>query len=294
MTAPVNQNAYLVANATGTIFPTVVFGRAPTNSDFHYPVTQRWIDTADNNREYFLLNFISSNGVVTPNWVILSQGGSTIEFLQGNSGGQVGPDGTSTINIPGTGSITTVGSPGTNTLTVELTGLTNHNVLLGAGTPTIGLAAPSTAGFVLTSNGASADPSFQSISTTGGWTPVLQFGGGTTGIVYVDQLGEYTKIGNVVFFSLLIKISSKGSSTGVVTIAGFPVATLAIEQSMPVVDIQNFTYDAGFNTAFLDTVASPGTVFGFWETGSGVSQQLTNSNFMNNTRIEGNGFYFSS
>jgi hypothetical protein len=41
--------------------------------------------------------------------------------------------------------------------------LTAHNVLIGAGTSAVALAAPGTAGQVLTSNGASADPTFQAL-----------------------------------------------------------------------------------------------------------------------------------
>lgn len=66
-----------------------------------------------------------------------SSGASVVETLQGNSGGKVGPDATHNIFTLGTGSITVVGSPGTNTLTTQLTGLTNHSLLVGAGTATI-------------------------------------------------------------------------------------------------------------------------------------------------------------
>lgn len=63
-------------------------------------------------------------------------GAPVVETLTGNSGGAVGPTGNN-INTVGTGSITVVGNPGTSTLTTELTGLTNHSLLVGAGTATI-------------------------------------------------------------------------------------------------------------------------------------------------------------
>lgn len=50
------------------------------------------------------------------------------------------------------------------------------------------------------------------------WTPVLQFGGGTTGITYGTQLGSYTRIGNLVFINLQIVLTNKGSSVGDATI----------------------------------------------------------------------------
>ncbi len=41
------------------------------------------------------------------------------------------------------------------------------------------------------------------------------------------QLGQYTKTGDVVTFMVTIAITSKGSSTGVATITGFPYASRA-------------------------------------------------------------------
>lgn len=129
MTNPVRQNAYLVANGTGTIFPTVVFDRAPASSDFNYPITQRWIDTSDSNAEWFLLKFTSSNGVVTPDWVQLASGALTTESLTGNTGGAVGPDGTLTINVIGDSSgIQFAGTPGTSTLTATLANIPNSSL----------------------------------------------------------------------------------------------------------------------------------------------------------------------
>lgn len=47
----------------------------------------------------------------------------TVLFLEGNSGGQVGPDGSGIIHVVGDGTtITIAGNPGTNTLTASLTG----------------------------------------------------------------------------------------------------------------------------------------------------------------------------
>lgn len=65
------------------------------------------------------------------------------------------------LTVLGAGSVVTSGAGGT--VTTSLQGLSNHNVLVGAGTSTITSVVPSTSGFVLTSNGASADPSFQAL-----------------------------------------------------------------------------------------------------------------------------------
>lgn len=101
-------------------------------------------------------------------------GGSTIvDTLTGNSGGAISPV-AGNINTVGTGSVTIAGAG--NTLTTQLTGLTNHNVLVGAGTATITKVAPSaTAGIPLVSNGAAADPSFTTAVVQGGGTGATSF-----------------------------------------------------------------------------------------------------------------------
>jgi hypothetical protein len=56
----------------------------------------------------------------------------------------------------------------------------------------------------------------------GDFTPTLEFGGGSTGIVYVAQQGRYTKVGNRVYVDIRVKLSSKGTSTGSAVITGLP------------------------------------------------------------------------
>jgi hypothetical protein len=101
----------------------------------------------------------------------------TVEELTGNSGGAVGPDGSNNINTVGTGSITIVGNPGTNTLTSQLTGLTNHSLLVGAGTPTITSLGVAMNG-QLPIGSAGANPVLANITSSGG-TITVNNGPGT-------------------------------------------------------------------------------------------------------------------
>jgi len=113
-------------------------------------------------------NVLASNGASSdPSFqTIASLGGITT--ITGNSGGAEVPS-TGNFNILGTGSITVAGSA--NTETVQLTGLTNHNVQVGAGTATLTQVAPSsTSGIPLVSNGSSSDPSFTTAVVAGGGT----------------------------------------------------------------------------------------------------------------------------
>ena len=137
-----------------------------------------------------LLSLNSAEFTVDANGYASLTGTGATETLTGNSGGAVGPT-AGNINTVGTGSITVVGNPGTSTTTVQLTGLTNHDVLVGAGTATITSVSPSTAGFVLTSNGVAADPSFQAVTASGAVTSVT----GNSGGAEVPLAGNFNILG---------------------------------------------------------------------------------------------------
>lgn len=148
-------------------------------------------------------------------------GGGTLSTLTGNMGGAISPT-TGNINTFGTGSIEIVGSG--NTLTTRLTGLTAHNVLLGEGTPTVGLVAPSaTAGVPLVSSGAAVDPAFGTAVVAGGGT------GDTSFIAYTPICGGTTTTG------ALQSVASIGTSGQVLTSNG--PAMLPTFQSGPAASV---------------------------------------------------------
>ena len=64
----------------------------------------------------------------------------------------------------------------------------------------------------------------------GNFTPVLDFGGGTTGISYSLRTGSYTKIGNIVNITIRMLLQNKGSSTGNSRITGLPFTTSSASQ----------------------------------------------------------------
>lgn len=116
---------------------------------------------------------LTSNGAgALPTFQAVSSSGA-ITTITGNTGGAESPS-AGNFNILGTGSITIAGTA--NTETVQLTGLTNHNVLVGAGTATVTNVAPSaTSGIPLVSNGSSSDPSFTTAVVAGGGTGATSF-----------------------------------------------------------------------------------------------------------------------
>lgn len=113
---------------------------------------------------------VDANGFVQ-----LNGGGiATTQYAPNSGTNPVVPTAAGLLNIVGTGSTTVVGS--LNTVTIELTGLTDHNVLVGAGTSTVTNVVPSaTSGVPLISNGASADPSFGTAVVAGGGTGSTSF-----------------------------------------------------------------------------------------------------------------------
>lgn len=94
------------------------------------------------------------------------------------------------------------------------------------------------------------------VATT--WTPSLQFGGAAVGMTYTTQVGNYIRIGNVIYFDLQIVLSAKGSSTGSATVAGFPF-TQSSQGATPInILISNITYAS--SPVFAVIAASASTI----------------------------------
>lgn len=141
--------------------------RAPGVRDILYPLGKRWLNSVAGN-EYVLGNFSTSNGVTSANWAFLGSVAGDLSTLTTQDLTAVTPI-AGNIDLSGSGSIATTGAGAV--ATIALTGLTNHNVLLGAGTATITKVAPSaTAGVALVSTGAAADPAFGTVVVAGGGT----------------------------------------------------------------------------------------------------------------------------
>jgi len=103
-------------------------------------------------------HFNSTQFTMGANGFVSTSGTGVLSTITGNDTVVVSPT-AGNINVVGTGSITTSGSGSTET--IQLTGLTNHAVLVGAGTATITKVGPTaTAGQVLQSAGSSLDPAF--------------------------------------------------------------------------------------------------------------------------------------
>lgn len=130
----------------------------------------------------------------------------------------------------------------------------------------------------------------------GTFTPTLAFGGSSTGITYSTNAGEYTKIGNVVFFSIAIGLTSKGSSTGAATVQFLPFVSDAIIGDDCFLNISPITVPA--NTCQLTSVLMTGnsTLQLFLTSGTtpASSAVMGDTNFLNNSALQTQGFYFTT
>jgi len=179
------------------------------------------------------------------------------------------------------------GSPGTFALVNA--GATNE-VLQGFGTslPPAFVSVPSLEGIAFPATQvASADANTLDDYEEGTWTPVLNFGGATTGITYTYQTGYYTKIGRAVLITGTIVLSSKGSAVGTATITGLPFTSAN--------NIAHYATHVGFGFWFQVTVMPNGrianntTTINLYDTGLNV---LTDTNFANTSEVGFSGLYF--
>lgn len=131
--------------------------------------------------------------------------------------------------------------------------------------------------------------------TSGNFTPTITFGGGNTGITYTTQTGQYWQIGPVVYVSMQIVLSNKGSSTGTAEIRGLPVTSRS--GSVAILSCLTGNISGGGTAAFPaflapDAAGTKGAMY-FSNTAAGVTA-LADTNFTNTSFIDCTGFYFAS
>jgi len=187
----------------------------------------------------------------------------------------------------GTTTLTPTAVSGTTTLTLPATtgtvALTASPTFTGQATiPTINL----TGGQITfpATQSASADANTLDDYEEGTWTPTITFNGLSVGVTYTNQVGRYTKIGNLVNASCYINLSSKGSSTGGVSVNNLPFTANATSNY--------FQAAAVWATVLTSTVGgyiayiNPNTVYANIEyTTTGTSTSLINTNVANTSQF---------
>ena len=129
---------------------------------------------------------------------------------------------------------------------------------------------------------------------SGTWTPVVTFGGGSTGITYTIQAGSYNKIGNLVFIAATL-FFAKGSSTGAIIISGLPytcTATVNPEYDLAVTLGRGITAAAGFTYFHANVIDGTTTIQMYQDnTAGGISNQMDNTYFSASVNFTLSGFY---
>lgn len=117
------------------------------------------------------------------------------------------------------------------------------------------------------------------------WTPDLQFGGAKAGITYGINGGYYTKIGRVVIATAYCVLTSKGSSTGVASIAGLPFAVAGSSRGYSVGVIGLYVNMAGLTSApmWSTQVGQPSLLLR--QFGAASIASVTDANFTNTTQF---------
>lgn len=139
-------------------------------------------------------------------------------------------------------------------------------------------------GFPATAN-PSADPNTLDDYEEGTWTPIIAFGGNSVGVTTTSPTGgRYTKIGRTVIATCTLTLTSKGSSTGIASVAGLPftAANDGIYTSASVGFATGFSSVSG---AVLAAVAPNTTRINLYQSASGTGAALSNSNLTNSSQL---------
>lgn len=185
--------------------------RNPASTDYkNFQVFDIWINDA-NDSAWIMVDRTATDGT----WVQMASSGTGILTVTGDSGGAVGPDGASNINLLGSTDIDVTGNPGTNTLTISLGSTVASsfptdagtatpvagvlNILGGGGTTTSGsgntvtVTSGPTIATTFTEDSGSATPAANNLNVFGG-TSITTSGAGDTVTITLDAdvANQYT------------------------------------------------------------------------------------------------------
>jgi hypothetical protein len=138
----------------------------------------------------------------------------------------------------------------------------------------------------------SANPNTLDDYVKGTSTPALSFGDASVGITYSVQQGEFTKIGNVVHYAILIILTNVGSSTGVNSISGLPFTSGSFNGFSGSVQVNNLASAA--ITQIQAIVAGSSSTLALSVYAAGANTTMTNSDFTNTSIVRVTGIYFTS
>lgn len=160
--------------------------------------------------------------------------------------------------------------------------------------PYVSLTGAETAAGVKTfTNGISFGNETLSAYDEGTWTPVITGTGSNPTVTYTNQLGRYTRTGNVVFYSLYIQIDTISGGSGDVRIS-IPVAAASGNSNNTIGSAQLSGPDVPGTPINLGTGVLAGTslLYIFSNQDNAAIQALAVSGLAAGDFIVGSGFYF--
>jgi len=129
---------------------------------------------------------------------------------------------------------------------------------------------------------------------TGTWTPELTFGNSSSGITYSNRKGRYTRIRNVVYWTMEMQLSSKGTATGTARISGLPFIPLstAPDVILPVGYATRITLPSGGAWVSAQIFWNSAALVLFASGNVGTNAVITNEHFADSSGLKIQGFYF--
>ncbi len=193
--------------------------------------------------------------------------------------------GTGVVTFANTSALITTGTTSTGAVQ-NIASVATGQVLVSAGTSTLPAWSAAPAVTSVTLGGGTALANY----LQGTFTPAIAFGGAATGVTYTTQTASYTRIGNTIFFSIVLTLSNKGSSVGAATITGLPVASgTGTFGGIPYAS--NVTFAVTYTNAYWTTAASTLALYQFGAV-PGAGTVLDDTHFANNTDLRFSGTYF--
>jgi hypothetical protein len=137
----------------------------------------------------------------------------------------------------------------------------------------------------------SADPRTLDDYEEGTFTPVLAFGGVSTGIAYGSPTGgRFTKVGRTVTFTCAVTLTSKGSASGSATLTGLPWTALGDAIYTPA-SVGYAAAMAGITGAVLAMVPPGTSRLNLYQSNNGTAAVLSNANLTNTSTLYIAGAY---
>jgi hypothetical protein len=238
----------------------------------------------------------------------LKNSGGTTQILLGGGGGDNITLSVAT-NITPANAAVAISPTGTGTVTINPnTASSMNNVAIGGTTPLaggfttvkaattmgVGAATPAASGAGITfpaSQSASSDVNTLDDYEEGTWTPLLESDGGSAaGKTYTTQSGQYTKIGNVVYFTFLVTFSNAGSSNvNEANLRGLPFSVGANLFGY----MQSWADVGAISTWFGLIPRATTTAYISTLTAAGTSTSLyVSTSYQNTTSFRGGGLYY--